>query len=115
MKKIGKAFWITIGIGAIFFAILVIVSSTLQLGERLKIIHPFVAYGFYLIVAVLFVLLVLRPLFLIIFSPTFSMDSLFTEEENARKNFQMYRRVAKNLASEDFLSEDESFAHTQPG
>jgi uncharacterized membrane protein len=107
MKKIGKAFWITIGIGAIFFAILVIVSSTLQLGERLKIIHPFVAYGFYLIVAVLFVLLVLRPLFLIIFSPTFSMDSLFTEEENARKNFQMYRRVAKNLASENFLSEDE--------
>ncbi|MFA5466392.1 MAG: DUF697 domain-containing protein [Candidatus Izemoplasmatales bacterium] len=107
MKKLGKGFWITVGVGAIFFAVLVIVSSVLDLGERLTAIHPYLAYGFYVVAVVLFFLLVLRPLFLIVFSPTFSMDSLFTEEENARKNFQMYKKVARNLVKEEFLSEAE--------
>jgi uncharacterized membrane protein YcjF (UPF0283 family) len=107
MKKVGKAFWITIGIGALFFAILVILSSVLQLGERLTTITPYLAYAFYAIAAILFLLLFVRPIFLIVFSPTFSMDSLFTEAENAKKNYAMYRRVAKNLTKEDYLSEDE--------
>jgi len=107
MKKLGKAFWITIGIGALFFAILVIISSVLQLGERLTTIHPFVAYAFYAVAIILFYLLIMRPIFLIVFSPTFSMDTLFSEEENAKKNFAMYRKVSKNLIEEDYLSDDE--------
>ncbi len=112
MKKLGKAFWITIGIGAVFFAILVIVSSVLELGERLTLIHPYLAYAFYGIAVIFFYLLVVRPLFLIIFSPTFSMDSLFNEEDNARKNFHMYRKVTKNLALEPYLSDDEKASLT---
>ncbi len=107
MKKIGKAFWITVGIGALFFAVLVMVSSVLELGERLQKIHAYIAYAFYGISIILFYLLIVRPVFLIIFSPTFSMDSLFSEEENARKNFGMYRKVAKNLVLEDYLSDQE--------
>ncbi|MBN2504133.1 MAG: DUF697 domain-containing protein [Bacilli bacterium] len=107
MKKLGKTFWIAIGVGALFFAILVILSSVLQLGERLATIHVYLAYAFYAVSVILFYILVLRPLFLIIFSPTFSMDSLFSEEDNARKNFHMYRKVGKNLMTEDYLSEDE--------
>ncbi len=107
MKKFGKAFWITLGIGALFFAILIIISSVLQLGERLTAIHPYVAYAFYAIAIILFYFLIIRPIFLIVFSPSFSMDTLFSEEENAKKNFAMYRKVSKNLLEEDYLSDDE--------
>ena len=97
MKKISKAFWITLGIAALFFIILIIVSSVLDLGERLSRINKYVEYAFYGVSVILFTLLILRPIALIIFSPTFSLDELFSEEENAKKNLSMYRKVAKNL------------------
>lgn len=107
MSKMRKPFWITIGIASVFFIILIILSSVLQLGEKLNRIHPYLEYAFYGVSFILFFLLFIRPIALIIFSPTFSMDSLFTEEENARKNFSMYKKVTKNLLLEDFLSEEE--------
>jgi len=110
MKKISKAFWITLGIGALFFIILVLLSSVLDLGERVGQIHPYLAYAFYAFSAILFLLLVVRPIFIVVFSPTFSMDSLFDEEANARKNYHMYKKVANNLLLEDYLSQEEKTA-----
>ncbi|MBU1145468.1 MAG: YcjF family protein [Firmicutes bacterium] len=112
MKKIGKAFWITLGLGSLFFIILIILSSVLQLGERLATITPYLAYAFYGISGILFFLLILRPISLIVFSPTFSMDSLFTEEQNAKKNFSMYKKVSMNLVNDTFLSDDEKASIT---
>ena len=107
MRKLGKTFWVVIGIAALFFIILMILSSVLQLGERLRSIHVYVEYAFYVVSAILFFLLIVRPIALVLFSPTFSMDSLFTEEENANKNYHMYKRVAKNLLQEEYLSEED--------
>ncbi len=107
MSKLKKSFWITLGITAIFFIVLIIISSVLQLGERLRNIHIYVEYAFYAVSIILFIILFVRPVVLVIFSPTFSMDSLFTEEENAKKNFSMYKKVSKNLLEEDFISEEE--------
>jgi len=107
MRKLGKTFWVVIGFASLFFIVLLIVSSVLQLGERLRTVHPYVEYGFYIVSGFLFIILIVRPIFLVIFSPTFSMDSLFSEEENVRKNFSMYRRVSKNLLEEEYLSDEE--------
>lgn len=107
MRKLGKSFWIVLGIAALFFIVLIIISSVIQLGERLNNIHPYVEYAFYALSAILFIILIVRPIVLVIFSPTFSMDSLFSDEENARKNHAMYKRVAKNLLEEDYLTEEE--------
>lgn len=107
MSKLKKSFWVTLGITALFFIVLIIVSSVLQLGERLRNIHLYVEYAFYAVSVILFIILFIRPLFLVMFSPTFSMDSLFTEEENARKNYSMYKKVSKNLLQEDYLQDEE--------
>jgi len=107
MKKIGKGFWIALGLGSLFFVIMVILSSVLQLGERLNAISPYLEYAFYVVSALLFVLLIGRPLVQILFSPTFSMDSLFSDEQNAKKNFLMYKRVTKNIMTETYLTENE--------
>ena len=82
MKKISKPFWIFIGISALFFIILIIISSVLQLGERLRTIHVYLEWGFYGLSTILFTILIIRPLMIVIFSPTFSIDNLFTEEES---------------------------------
>ena len=113
MRKLGKRFWIFLGIASVFFLILIILSSVLELGERLNKIHPYVEYGFYGVAVILFIILFLRPLFLILFSPSFSLDELFSEEENANKNFSMYKKVAKNLQAEDIISEEDKLALTE--
>lgn len=110
MRKLKKPFWVGLGIISLFFIILIILSSVLQLGERLNKIHPYVEYGFYGVSGILFVILFIRPIFMVIFSPTFSMDSLFNEEENARKNYSMYKKVTKNLLEEAYISDTEKSA-----
>lgn len=107
MKKISKKFWVFLGIAAIFFIIMIIVSSVLDLGEKLRGVHPYVEYAFYGVSLILFTILFIRPLFMIIFAPSFSLDELFSEEENAKKNYSMYKKVAKNLIEEDILSDEE--------
>ena len=107
MKKVSKKFWIFLGIAAIFFIIMIIVSSVLDLGEKLRGVHPYVEYAFYGVSLILFAILFIRPLFMIIFAPSFSLDELFSEEENAKKNYSMYKKVAKNLMEEDILSDEE--------
>jgi uncharacterized membrane protein YcjF (UPF0283 family) len=110
MSKFKKTFWVTLGFASAFFIILIILSSVLQLGERLNAISIYLEYAFYGISALLFIILFVRPVVLVLFSPTFSMDSLFTEEENAKKNFNMYRKVAKNLLNEEYISDEEKDA-----
>lgn len=110
MSKFKKTFWVTLGFASVFFIILIILSSVLQLGERLNSISIYLEYTFYVISALLFIILFIRPVVLVMFSPTFSMDSLFSNEENAKKNFHMYKKVTKNLLTEDFISEEEKAA-----
>jgi len=104
MKKIGKVFWVTLGIGSLFFLVLILLSSVLSLGERLAEVDVFFEYAFYVVAGILFLLLIVRPILIVVFSPTFSMDSLFDEQSNAQKNFHMYRHVTKNLLEEEYLT-----------
>lgn len=110
MKKFNKGFWIFLGIAALFFMVLMIVSSVLELGERFGRISIYIEYAFYGVSAILFTILFLRPIFLVVFSPSFSLDELFTEEENTKKNYSMYKKVGRNLLSEEYISEEDKLA-----
>ncbi|MFA7075703.1 MAG: DUF697 domain-containing protein [Candidatus Izemoplasmatales bacterium] len=113
MKKISKGFWIALGIAAVFFMILIIVSSVLELGERLYRINKYLEYAFYGVSIILFIFLFVRPLFSILFSPSFSLDELFSEEDNARNNYSMYKKVGRNLLKEDYISDEDKQAIEQ--
>ncbi|MFA5130238.1 MAG: DUF697 domain-containing protein [Patescibacteria group bacterium] len=104
-KKFTKAFWIATGIGAFIFLVLILLSSVLSLGERLRATSPWLEVGFYVLAALLFILLIVRPVAIVLSAPTFSMESLFDEEENAKANYRMYRRVTKNVIGEDYLND----------
>lgn len=107
MKKLGKPFWIFIGIASVFFIITIIVSAVMDLGEKIGRIHLYLEYAFYGLSTILFVILFVRPLLVVLFSPSFSIDHLFTEEENAKKNYRMYKKVTKNLLKEDYIKDEE--------
>lgn len=107
MKKISKGFWIFIGIVTFFFFVLILIDAVLDLGERIAGVHVYLSYGFYVLVSILFLILIVRPLLQVIFSQTFSLDPLFSEEENANKNHRMYKRVARNLTKKDYLSDEQ--------
>jgi len=107
MKKLSKPFWIVIGFASAFFLVMIILSAVLDLGAKIERIHLYLAYAFYGVSAILFFLLFVRPVLIVVMSPSFSIDHLFTEEQNAKKNHRMYKKVSKNLLKEDYLSDEE--------
>ncbi len=84
---------------AAIVAVLVVLSHIIALGERLMGVHEWVAYAFYALSAALLFVLVLNPLRVILFSPTFSVDAL-DEKQGRRVRSRAARRV-RRLSSVD--------------
>jgi chromate transport protein ChrA len=93
MKKNNK-FWVMILIGVGIIILLMVVSSAISLGEKLRTIHPLVEIGFYVLYAVLVYVLIINPIRIILFAPTFSITTTMDEEHHASSH--VYRKVAKN-------------------
>lgn len=104
-KDSTKIFWYLIAIGFILLFVLMLLSSVLDVGDRLTAISPYLAYAFYGIAAILVWLLILRPVNIIMFSPSFSVET--TLDEATRKNYLVYKRVAKRLLALDTFPPEE--------
>lgn len=95
MDKKRKFFWILIGIGCVCVFFLFLVSSVLDVGIKLRTINPFVEYGFYLLVFLLVFFLIINPIRIIVFSPTFSIETVL--DKPSRKNRRTTRKMAKTV------------------
>jgi hypothetical protein len=109
-KDSTKIFWYLTAIGFIVLFLLMLLSSVLDVGDRLTSISPYLAYGFYGLVVILLYLLILRPVSIIMFSPTFSVQTTIDDEETGRKNYRLYKKVVKRLLDEPYLPEEEKAA-----
>lgn len=103
-----KIFWYLTAIGFIILFILILLSSVLDVGDRLSSFTisqiPVFEYAFYLLVILLVYVLILRPIHIILFSPTFSIET--TLEQSEKKNHRLYKRVAYRLLRNEDLSEE---------
>lgn len=99
-----KYLWYAIAIGIIILFLLMLLSSVLGVGERLRNINRYLEYGFYAITVLLVYLLILRPVHIILFSPSFSIET--TLDEPSRKNFRVYKKVAARLLEQDILPDE---------
>lgn len=107
MKKNSRnKFWILIGIGVLILILLIVLSSILSLGERLRDIHPYVEYGFYVLSALLVYFLILNPVRIILFAPTFSVVTVL--EKDSPKVRKTYKKVAKNLISNEIVTGEDA-------
>jgi hypothetical protein len=103
-KDTTKTFWYAIAIGFILLFVLILLSSILDVGDRLRAVHPYVEYGFYGLSFILVYLLILRPVHIILFSPAFSVET--TLDDAKVINHGVHKKVAKRLLEDPNLSED---------
>ena len=92
------------GIGALVVIFFILVSNILDVGEKLRNIHEYVEYSFYGLSAILVYFLFINPIRIIIFSPTFTVDAMLS---NDNKRHRIYKDAARVLIkSENITDED---------
>ena len=101
-EKKRKTFWILIAIGVLILFLLMLTSSILNIGERLRNIHLYVEYAFYLLCAVLIWFLIMNPVRIIVFSPSLSITT--TLECDSVKAHNVYKSVTKNILNNTTLT-----------
>ena len=107
MKR--KTLWILMG-SAVFIAfLLILLANVLSVGERLTVIHPGLAWGFYALVSFAVVFFILNPLRIIFLAPTFSVDALANEEQK----YKAYKKAALRLVSLNYLTDGQRESLTQ--
>lgn len=97
----GKKLWILVGIGSFLVIALLVVSNIIEVGEKLRSIHAYVEYAFYGVSVILVYVLILNPLRIILFAPTFSVDALLDEDKRAK----IYKDAAKNMMKNEYITE----------
>lgn len=105
-KDSSKFFWYLIALGFIVLFILILLSSILDVGERLSAIHRYLEYGFYGLATLLVYFLILRPVNIIMFSPAFSIET--TLDKTSHRNFVVYKKVARRLMATDNFPQEEA-------
>ncbi|MDL2292668.1 YcjF family protein [Acholeplasma sp. OttesenSCG-928-E16] len=105
-KNPTRYLWYLVAIGFFIIFFVVLISSVISLGERIaNWTHPYVSYGFYLLVAVIVWFLILNPVRIVVFSPSFSIET--TLDKDSRKNYRVYKKVAHRLIDGDVISDNE--------
>ena len=102
MKK-RQYFWFTLAIGFILLFLLMLLSSVLDVGDRLRIIHPYVSYGFYGLVFILVFILLIRPLYVILIKQTFNIQTSLDEGSNLR----LLKQSARRILNYEFVSDED--------
>lgn len=95
--------WYLAGIGAMILALMIITASVLQIGNQLASLHEYAPYAFYGLSIILAYFLIVRPVLIILFSPSFSIDT--TLDRNPRREYRVFKKVAKRLLVNDDLPE----------
>lgn len=98
-----KRFWYLIGIGVIILFFFIFLSNVMSVGLKLREIHEYVEYGFYGLAGILMYILIVNPLRVILFAPTFSIDALLDDS----KKYRLYKDAAKILLTNENLTEED--------
>ncbi|MFI3252219.1 MAG: DUF697 domain-containing protein [bacterium] len=104
MKKTKKIVWILVGLGALFLLLMLILSSVLDIGEKLNKVSPVLEYVFYGVAGILVFFLVINPIRIIMFAPSLNISS---KMDKKRKRKSVYKKVAKNIIANNDLKEQE--------
>lgn len=115
MKKMkkdrSKYLFYVIAIGVLILFLLILVSSLLDIGEKLRRISVYLEYGFYALVVVLFYFVILQPIIIIVKSPSLSIATSL--DQNNPKAISIYKRVAKNIVKSNELPQEQKMLLTQ--
>lgn len=103
-KSKTKIFWISIAIGCLMVFTLMLLSSVINIGERLRKIHVSVEIAFYVLVFLIVFLVIINPIRIILTSPSFEICT--TLDPDSHKVRSVYRAVARNMAKNQNVGEE---------
>lgn len=103
-KSKTKIFWISIAIGCLIVVTLMLLSSVINIGERLRKIHVSVEIAFYVLVFLIVFLVIINPIRIILTSPSFEICT--TLDPDSHKVRSVYRAVARNMAKNQNVDEE---------
>lgn len=103
-KSKTKIFWISIAIGCLIVFTLMLLSSVINIGERLRKIHVSVEIAFYVLVFLIIFLVIINPIRIILTSPSFEICT--TLDPDSHKVRSVYRAVARNMAKNQNVDEE---------
>lgn len=112
MNKKTKYFWYLIASGFIILFLLILTSSIIDIGERLRTIGSvgqYIEWVFYALCLLLIWFLIINPVRIILTSPSLSITT--TLEKDSIKAHKIYKSVSKNiLNNNENLTQEEKFS-----
>lgn len=110
-KNKTKVFWYAIAIGCLIIFTLMLVSSLINIGERLRKIHFIVEIAFYVLVSLVIFFVIINPIRIILTSPSFEVCT--TLDCDSHKVRKVYRQVAKNMTKSKYVDDDHKLLLTR--
>ena len=106
MKNKKTKIWLIILLVSLAILVLLgLISSALEIGERLRNIHFSLEIAFYVLIAVVVIVGVVYPIVGVFRNPIFSLDQLHDVDGNAR--LKWCKKLVNNLIENTVLSEEE--------
>lgn len=103
MKKT-KYIWYVIGISILIVFSLILLSSVLDVGQRLRSISIYLEVLFYVLIVIIIFFGIVNPIRIIVSSPSLSIATSLDPKDD--KVYKIYKNVAKNIVKNNNLPED---------
>lgn len=99
-----KRFWVLMGLGSLVIIFFILLSNILDVGAKLRNVHQYIEYAFYGLSILLVYFLIINPLRVILFSPTFTVDAMLSDDN---KRHKIYRDAAKVLVANKNITDED--------
>lgn len=110
-KNKSRFFFYVIAIGCLIIFLLMVLSSILDIGDRLGKISVYLEIAFYVVFALVFFLLIVQPIIIIVASPSLSIATSLDPNDN--RAVAIYKRVAKNIVKNNDLPQEDNILLTE--
>lgn len=110
-KNKSRIIWYVIASGCLLLFLLIIISSVLNVGTRLREISSILEYVFYALVVIIFFFAIVNPIIIILRSPSLAIAT--TLDPTDGRVVAIYKKVAKNIVKNNDLPEDQKLLLTK--
>ena len=104
-KNSSKVFWCTLAVGVIIIFAVILISSALSIGERIRAISIYLEIVFYVALILVVYFAIIRPIVVIVKSPSLSIVT--SMDGTSRKTIKIYKKVAKRIVKNNDLPNDQ--------
>lgn len=105
MNKKSRFLWYLVGIGSLVLFLLILLSSVLNVGDKLSKISIYLEIAFYVLVGIIIYFLIINPLKIILLSPSFSVKTVL--DKDTKRNYGLYKKISKNILKSNILTDKE--------